>query len=51
MLSIYVRYSQTKITDADIYAGNKGNMDYEIVDSYHAELRIKPPTCSDYQCG
>lgn len=36
MLSVYVRFSQEKINDADIYAGNKGNMEYEIVDSYYA---------------
>jgi len=36
MLSVYVRYSQEKISDADIYAGNKGKMEYEIVDSYYA---------------
>lgn len=51
MLSIYVRFSEQQISDPDIYAGNKGNMEYEIVDSYHAELKIKPPTCSDYHCG
>lgn len=33
MVSIYVRYSEKKIFDPEIVAGNKGNMEYTIIDS------------------
>lgn len=33
MVSIYVRYSEKKIFDPEIVAGNKGNMEYSIIDS------------------
>lgn len=51
MVSIMVRYSEAKIKDADIYPGNKGDVEYSIVDSSTGELTIKPPVCSDSQCS
>ncbi len=45
-----VHYSEKKIFDPEILAGNKGNVDYTVVDSTSAELTIRPPTCPDAKC-
>lgn len=41
-----VHYSEQKFKDTEMVAGNKGNVEYSIIDSASAQLTIKPPTCS-----